>query len=150
MITRGYTSSEFDHVAMILKFESENDDLFILDSTSTHGVAITRWSGTRVYVGDFYERIVFRHLNLDRTNEMIDVLDTFLHEAVGKKYGLSADKLFTKKKTMKAKDGKLIDDDRSFFCSELIAKAYKVLGLIGEDEISSQYFPANFSGKGDI
>lgn len=57
---------------------------------------------------------------------MIDSLEVFLKESVGNKYGISTGKLF-KRQTIKPKKGNFIDDDRTFFCSELIAKAYKVL-----------------------
>ena len=44
----------------------------------------------------------------------------------------------------------LISDDRTFFCSELVAKAFKVLGVIENDEIScSKFFPSHFSSKGE-
>ncbi len=39
-ITRTFTASHFDHVAMILKFEHENDELFVIDATAGSGVAI--------------------------------------------------------------------------------------------------------------
>ena len=41
-----------------------------------------------------------------------------------------------------------IDEDRTFFCSELVAKAYKVLGIIPDDDVAcSRYFPASFSSS---
>ena len=44
----------------------------------------------------------------------------------------------------------IIDEERTFFCSELMAKAFKVLGIIQDDGTScSQFYPHNFSAKGD-
>lgn len=63
---------------------------------------------------------------------MVDNLETFLSEAIGLQYGLSAGKL-TKQKTTVIKDDEdhtLIAKDRTFFCSELVAKAFKCLGII--------------------
>lgn len=41
-----------------------------------------------------------------------------------------------------------MEKDRTFFCSELIAKAYKVLGIIEDDDKScTQFYPATFSSK---
>ncbi len=41
-----------------------------------------------------------------------------------------------------------MDETRTFFCSELIAKAYKVLGIIEDDDkASSNFFPGSFSSK---
>lgn len=41
-----------------------------------------------------------------------------------------------------------VDEDRTFFCSELVAKAYKILSVIEDDETScSCFYPADFSSK---
>lgn len=40
----------------------------------------------------------------------------------------------------------MVDDDRKFFCSELIAKAFKVCGILQETkEASSSFFPVDFT-----
>ena len=97
---------------------------------------------------------------------MIDKLEIFLKEAVGRQYGIAPSKLF-KRKSIKKQQSDLsqseqsqeeeskaclerlfIEEDRTFFCSELIAKAFKVLGIIEDDDIAcSQYFPGSFSSK---
>ena len=42
-------------------------------------------------------------------------------------------------------------DDRQFFCSELVAKSYKVLKLLKDMEKScTSYYPASFGEGGDI
>jgi hypothetical protein len=79
---------------------------------------------------------------------MINSLEGFLEEAVGNKYGLSPKKLLIQRNTIKPKNGKYIDDDRTFFCSELVAKAYKVLGIIDNDsKACSSYYPSSFSSE---
>ena len=41
-----------------------------------------------------------------------------------------------------------IDDERTFFCSELVAKTYKILGFMVNDNIPcSKYFPGHFAQK---
>jgi hypothetical protein len=40
---------------MILKFESDEDEIYFLESTANAGVSISRWSQTRTYIGDYYE-----------------------------------------------------------------------------------------------
>ena len=43
---------------------------------------------------------------------------------------------------------RLIAIDRTFFCSELVAKAYKILGILEDDNKSSaKYYPSHFSSK---
>ena len=59
---------------------------------------------------------------------------------IGAKYSISTDKLL-KKQTIRSKvqgtnSDKLIDENRTFFCSELVAKAYKVMGIIEDDDTS--------------
>ena len=40
---------------MILKFDSDKDEVYYLEATSNRGVAISKWASTRKFVGDFYE-----------------------------------------------------------------------------------------------
>jgi hypothetical protein len=42
-VTRKITHSKYDHVAMLLRFQPEPNEVFILDSTSA-GVQVSRWS----------------------------------------------------------------------------------------------------------
>jgi len=43
---------------------------------------------------------------------------------------------------------RIIAADRTFFCSELVAKAYKILGIMENDDTSSaKFFPSHFSSK---
>lgn len=45
---------------------------------------------------------------------------------------------------------KLIEDDRTFFCSELVAKSFKILGILVDDDIScTQFYPHHFTALGD-
>lgn len=56
-------------------------------------------------------------------------------------------------KPSKNSDGterQLINQDRTFFCSELVAKACKILGILENDSTSSSRFhPVHFSTKGE-
>lgn len=80
---------------------------------------------------------------------MVDNLEVFLHEAIGQKYELTPNKLL-RNQTVGKVDRKMIDTNRTFFCSELVAKAYKVLGIIQDDETAcSQFYPHHFSAQGD-
>jgi hypothetical protein len=43
-------------------------------------------------------------------------------------------------------DEKLIDEDRAFFCSELVVKTLKVCGMMAETkEASSNFLPGDFT-----
>lgn len=154
-IARGYTKSHFDHVAMLLKFEADPGEVYLLEATGNCGVALNKWCYIREHIGKskFYDKVVFRHITFDRGDTMIDNLQKFLSQVVGNKYGLSANKL-TRTESVDCTDlgidkngeQRLIAADRTFFCSELVAKAYKILGIIEDDNKSSaKYFPSHFS-----
>ena len=42
-VIRSYLKSDFDHVGMILKFDAEPDEVYILESTSNSGVHLKRF-----------------------------------------------------------------------------------------------------------
>jgi len=97
-------------------------------------VSLNRWKFLREHVGEgkFYQELALRHINFDRGDQMLDSLDSFLREVIGLKYVISASKL-TKYKS-----------------SELMAKAFKCLGVIEDDDKScDEYDPDNFSSRGD-
>lgn len=94
-ITRTVTNSHFDHVAMVLKFESVPDEVFLVEATGTQGVSLNRWQYLRSHIGydQFYSKLVFRHIDFDRGDKMVNNLEKFLSEAVGLKYGIGSSKL---------------------------------------------------------
>ena len=43
----------------------------------------------------------------------------------------------------------VVDESRTFFCSELVAKAFKIAGVLEDDDTAcSRFMPASFSAKG--
>ena len=72
-------------------------------------------------------------------------LEEFIRTVIGMKYKLTASKLLRKKFKNDAED-----TDKSYFCSELVASAYKRLGLLPKEVSASQYWPGSFSNKGGI
>jgi len=48
---------------------------------------------------------------------------------------------------MKGENGEIIDQNRTFFCSELIAKAYKWLGIFKSNISCARIYPKHFSSK---
>lgn len=108
-IQRTLTGSVFDHVAMILKFETDPNEIYYVDATGTNGVACMKWSLLRSHYGPgkFYERIIYRHVDFNRSDEMVEKLEIFLKEAVGRKYGLNPAKIM-RRTTVKMRPGKFI------------------------------------------
>lgn len=97
-ITRTVTGSYFDHVAMVLKFDTDENEVYIVEATGQNGVALNRWTFLRDHIGEkkFYRKLVFRHIDFERSDEMVDNLEIFLKEAVGRVYGLDTTKLLRK------------------------------------------------------
>ena len=152
-MTRTFTFSHFDHVAILLRFGEFVKDLYILEAVGDRGVRITSWLNIRseLYPGGFFEKIVTRKLLYEMTSEKLTDLDQFRRNCLGKQYGLSARKLFFNQSSetdLHDTSGghKQIKEDRKFFCSELIAKAFKVLDVLKNPEKkgSNNYFPGSF------
>ena len=69
---------------------------------------------------------------------------------MGHKYDISVEKLMRKNTIEVTDKNKFIEDDRTFFCSELVAKAFKVLGIMMDDDVScTMFYPHHFTALGD-
>ena len=77
-------------------------------------------------------------------------LDNFLNQVIGLKYGISPAKLSRRQSVTKPDEpDEAGQKNRSYFCSELIAKAFKELGIIENDKTScTMFFPHHFDAKG--
>ena len=61
-LIRTFTKSKFDHVAMILKFDMDQGEVYMVESTGNRGVALNKWEYLRPFVGpkQFYKKAVLR------------------------------------------------------------------------------------------
>ena len=111
---------------------------------------MTTWNNIRseLYAGGFFDKIVTRKLIYEMTPERLNDLDQFRRNCVGNNYGLTIKKLLNSQRSEKqfGKRHSEIEKTRTFFCSELIAKAFKVLGIMKDPEAKScsSYFPGSF------
>ena len=69
---------------MVLKFGSEPDDVFFIEATSNQGVSLKRYSGMKFTIGSFYKKIVLRHLEWERPDASLDMLERFIEEVQGR------------------------------------------------------------------
>lgn len=60
---------------MVLKFGSEPDDVFFVEATSNQGVSLKRFSAMKFTIGSFYKKIVLRHLDWERPDSSLDILE---------------------------------------------------------------------------
>ena len=122
-ITRGITNSTFgkldfltlcaDHVAMILRFDSDDEEIYFFDSTA-NGVQITKWSIFRLFHMDSYNQygymafkcysIFVRHLECERTEPFLAALENFVKTTLGNAYAISLKNvLFRRRHSMNRK-----------------------------------------------
>ena len=76
---REKTKCEFDHMAMVLKFESWPNEVFVLTSLPKQGVVIQPWSDLRKLTST-YSKIAIRHLNWERSDESLNIINEFVDE----------------------------------------------------------------------
>lgn len=145
-VQRFLTNSNFNHIALVLR--SSTGALKFIEATIQYGVDIIDWDmfmSYRCYLA--FDRVVYRRLGgFQRTKEKLTRLEEFIKVAKNKRYSLAATKLLRKKCT---NDSDItIKDDKTYFCSELVASIYKNLGLLPKEISASQYWPVSFSSKG--
>jgi hypothetical protein len=63
---------------MIIKFDSEPDDVFILEATGNLGVHFKRFTNSVKHLGTFYKKLALRQLDFERTDSHLDKLDAFI------------------------------------------------------------------------
>ena len=162
---------------MVLKFGSEPNDVFFIEATSNLGVALKRWSGMRHALGSFYSKIALRHLDWDRPDESLDILEQFIKETQGNAYQFKLGQL-KKRQTValkkdfnspimpihnknanrsqsekhdsreESKEMRLVEKGRAFFCSELVAKAWKCAGIMKPtNDACSNFLPSHWTSE---
>lgn len=149
-IIRWFTGSRWSHIGMVVKLP-ESDTVLLFESTTLskvkdlasgklrRGVQLVSLSDRLMaYDGKF--GVVF--LAAKRTPEMIAALSEFRAEMRDKPYEKSF--LSLAKSAYDGRLGKNSGDLTSVFCSELVAEAYKRMGIFSEDSVSDEYTPADF------
>ena len=75
-----------------------------------------------------------------------------MREVQGKDFKFTISKLARKRPEVEIDEEskqEFIEEDRTFFCSELVAKAFQVLGILQDDgKSATRYHPHSFSAKG--
>lgn len=110
-----------DHVGLLLRYSSGH--LILFEATGDNGVILTEWNDFYDYKWYLlYDKIVYRKLHCERSNEMVTRLETFIKSSLGKPYKINASKICCNRVSKKVHDeGKV--NQNSYFCSELVAAA---------------------------
>mmetsp|Transcript_37502 Transcript_37502/g.86523 ORF Transcript_37502/g.86523 Transcript_37502/m.86523 type:complete len:487 (+) Transcript_37502:27-1487(+) len=170
-LQRTLTTAAYDHVGMVVRGAAGK--VHILEALGGHGVYREEWH-TFLSLGwhECYSHIVWRKVYFRRTELQMQHLQQFLASAMGANYGLDMGKLFLGRKNSIGfdADGTPIsqaqsgaspasdlysdaftlenpqeDDNRTYFCSELVAACLKRVGVLAGSTASTQYWPGNFS-----
>lgn len=86
-LQRTLTNSNYDHVGMIVLWETDDDmnTIFLLEAVSSEGVRLVEFLPNLEAYFEVYEKIVYRPLqNFERSEDWLNSLDTFLDEVLGK------------------------------------------------------------------
>ena len=97
---------------------------------------------------NLYSKMVYRRLHYKLSEDEVELLEDFAQKVRGKKYKMNLTKMWRQKSNRDASEN--IKDTKSYFCSELIASAYKRIGLLPSDISATQYWPGTFSIASDI
>ncbi|OMJ66626.1 hypothetical protein SteCoe_36461 [Stentor coeruleus] len=142
LLQRCFTRSKYDHVGLVLKFF--NGEIGFIEANLLHGVVFTYWD--QFFCKEqkkLYKKIVYRQLNLTRSESMLSNLDSFVQLARGKAYHFGL---------MRARNKSILNpgQEPTFFCSELVASGLKAMGLLDSSIPSHKYYPSAFSQKSDL
>ena len=81
-------------------------------------------------------------------DKSIDIIESFVARTLGKGFELTLGKLFQFNSTLKRSEQE--EQAKTYFCSELVARLYKEMGLLDPEKSSTQYYPVDFSDSGNL
>lgn len=139
MIIRAASGGHFDHVALILKLHDGNLALF--EATGNLGVGVCTWAEfVENSWQNLYPEIAIRRVRFQRTADRLAALEAWCFAVNGKPYSLTISKLRQRESVSSGQVG----ESNSFFCSELVAEALKVLEVLPRGLSSTQWWPSSF------
>jgi len=157
LIIRSWSGGDYDHIAMAYRF---NDDILLLEALGgsfigggkSEGIKMFAWQNflsERWY--DQYSAVVIRRLvgpskvvKRQIVKKFAKFLKTVVHDQ-NPKYSWHPMKVLSTRPSLPPSDPK-----RTYFCSELIAKAYKEAGLLRTSVPTAAYYPSYFQKKKDL
>jgi len=157
LIIRSWSGGDYDHIAMTYRF---NNDVLLLEALGggfigggkSEGIKMFAW---RHFISekwyDQYSAVVIRRLvgpnmlvKRLTVRKFAKFLKTVVHDQ-SPKYSWHPMKVLSTRPSLPPNDPK-----RTYFCSELIAKAYKEAGLLRSSVPTAAYYPSYFQKKRDL
>jgi hypothetical protein len=130
------TWSDYDHV-LFLHRSPVTKKLFVMEAVQSGVVSYGLSALWADWIRGVYSKVAYRQLTVtpDGLNEQqLKQLGKFCNENNGADFGLKG--FFVRTKSKK---------ERTFFCSELVAAAYKTVGLLKEGVSEVSFFPRSFA-----
>ena len=118
--------------------------IYFLESNAERGVCFRTWNDF-VDNNTLYNQIFVRKLVCNRDKDFYDKFEEFLDQVQGNTYQLNLSKILFGSKSRKDSAINADLENRKFFCSELVAKGYKELGLLKTEKASSLFMPNDLS-----
>ena len=139
MIQRCFMRGKYDHMAIIVRFS--NGEVGFLEASRAYGVVFTYWDKFfKKEWRNHYREIAYRKLDLEKSPEEVKELEKFVNNARGKVYKLR----------FRSQETHGPGEEDTFFCSELVASAYKVLGLLDSKLPSYKFYPGHFIEESNL
>ncbi len=135
---------------MVVRLEKFfGNSLFFLEAVNGKGVTLTRWEDFRVF-NEVYSDMFYRKLKGPRDEAFFSKLQEYLDQVQGNDYQLRITNVFFDKGSVVVEDpdeGPSELESRGFFCSELIVKCYKELGIFKTSRSSKTFYPSELSSR---
>jgi len=138
------TTSKWDHVGLVVS-KPGDPVLYIMEATIQGVHMIELEARLLSFLKEGTSIAVRRLQNVERSPHFYNTLYDFCANHIGKPY--ENNYLVMIKSQLKSNTK---DDLKGLFCSELVAAAYKDLGLFPKEKFASNYTPRDFAGQVDL
>lgn len=135
--TKLATRSPWDHAALVVK-KRNKPGLRLFEATMDGVQVFNLTRRLQFYVKD--TKIALRRLHVERTEEMMEALYEFIEQVKGRPYKKNPFQLIKALAKFNAHD-----NQGSIFCSQLVAAAYQMMGLLSMDEPANNYLPVDLA-----
>lgn len=156
-LVRSTTSGEFDHCGLILRFNQ--GQVGILEALGQQGVMISNWRGFIINNwSSQYSRVAVRFLETPLSARQSDALQLFVKSVVSSSSAAKRGSAVAGGKAAVPATGmqrqiSLSPEEankKTYFSSELIAAAYRHIGLLRPNLEPTAYMPGAFAQKSSL
>ena len=90
---RSYCKSEFDHVAIVIRYAHEPNEVYFIEAVGVHGVQMKTFSEMKHEIGDFIKTMALRKLEFPRSDQALENMNKFVDEVMGAEYQIRVSSL---------------------------------------------------------